>query len=312
MGCAVSHLSPEEPGTLIPDRSAHISVGEMDRAAVRSVLGEPLLSSGYWSFDLFRSDTEQTELVFAVTPWPIPFTRLKDRLERYTLVTYDGEARAAAVATGLFRRPTSWRNLSPIQSDFRSLHLRTGELMFFVDPEGARKLNLLVSPGGRDAFLQHARSSKGCTAVIGCGDRGCPDQVSVDGGPIRSLPLRTAHAHRFREEERDSWLQGAEPHGSEAQMPWLETTVALNLAAGERVLDFSAKHFSGRSSLEFACRPGEVTYVVISATSSGSSWRPALVDWNVNRSDTMPERFARRPLVLVHDGQWHADANPNE
>lgn len=311
-GCAVDYVSPEDPKTFIPDRSSEVTVGQMERAAVRSVLGAPQLSSAYWGFDLFRADTEQTDVVFALTPWPIPFARITDQLQRYTLVAYDTNGGASAVATGIFRRPASWRNVSPIQSDFPSLHLRAGELMFFVDPEGAREVNLLVSPRGRDAFLQHARSSNGCTALLGCGDRGCGDQLSVDAGSARRLPVRTAHAYWFRPGERDSWLQGVEPHGSDARMPWLEALVALKLAAGERLLEFSAKHLGGRSSLKFVCRPGEVTYLVVSASNNGRFLNPALVDWQIDRSDTMPERFARRPLVLLDDGQWYVDANPSE
>jgi hypothetical protein len=276
------------------------------------VLGTPQLSSAYWGFDLFRASTEQAEVVMAVTPLPVPFACIKDQLERYTLVAYDANGRASAVATGIFRRPASWRNVSPIRFDYPSLHLRAGELMFFVDPEGAREVNLLVAPPGRDAFLQHARSSNDCTVVLGCGDRGCGDQVSVDAGPVRRLPVRTAHAYWFREGERDSWLQGVEPHGSDARMPWLEAIVAVKLATGERALEFSAKHLGGSTALQFACRPGEVTYMVISASGNESFWRPALVDWQVNRSDTMPESFARRPLVLMDDGQWYVDANPSE
>jgi len=311
-GCAVSHLSPEDPKTFIPDRSSEVTVGQMERAAVRSVLGAPQLSSAYWGFDLFRADTEQAEVVFAVTPWPIPFARFTDQLQRYTLVAYDPSGRASAVATGLFRRPASWRNVSPIRFDFPSLHLRAGELMFFVDPEGAREVNLLVSPRGRDALFQHARSSNDCTAVLGCGDRGCADQVSVDAGPVRRLPMRTGHAYWFRKGERDSWLQGVEPHSSDARMPWLEAIVALKLASGERTLEFSAKHLGGRTSVNFVCRPGEVTYLVIRASSNESFWNPALVDWQIDRSDMMPERFARRPLVLLDDGQWYVDANLSE
>jgi len=251
-------------------------------------------------------------MVFAVTPWLIPFARFKDQLQRYTLVAYDADGRASAVATGIFRRPAPWRNVSPIQRDFPSLHLRAGTLMFFIDPEGAREVNLLVSPRGRDAFLQDASTPDKCTAVLGCGDRGCADQVSVDGGPVRRLPLRTAHGYWFREGERDSWLQGVEPHRSEARMPWLEATVALHLAAGEHELDFSAKHLGGRNSLPFVCRPGEVAYLVIDASSNESFWHPALVDWRVDRSDTLPECFAQRPLVLLDDGRWYVEEEPGD
>jgi len=95
-------------------------------------------------------------------------------------------------------------------------------------------------------------------------------------------------------------------------MPWIEMLVALKLAPGERVLEYSAKHLGGKTSLKLVCSPGEVNYVVLSATSNESFWNPALVDWQIDRTDMMPERFARRPLVLMYDGQWYVDANPNE
>lgn len=58
--------------------------------------------------------------------------RFKDQLQRYTLVAYDANGFATAVATGLIRRPASWRNASPIRSDFPSLYLRAEALMFFA------------------------------------------------------------------------------------------------------------------------------------------------------------------------------------
>ncbi len=311
-GCALDVVSPNDPISLIPDRSSEIAVGQMGRAAVQGVLGAPQLASIYWGFDLFRIDTEQTNVVVAVTPWPIPFARIKDQLQRYTLVAYDAKGLSGALATGVFRRPIAWRNVSPIESDFPSLHLRASNLMFFVDPEGAREVNMLVAPNGRDAFLQRARTSSGCTLVLGCGSRGCGDQLAIDAGPARRLPVRNAHSYWFRQSERDSWLQGIEPHSKETHMPWLETLVAVKLAAGEHVLEFSAKHLGGKGSLNFACRPGDVTFLVVNASDNGSFMQRALVDWQIDRTDTMPERFARRPLVLLDDGQWYVDAEPSE
>ena len=311
-GCAVDVVSPKDPIIFIPDRSTEITVGQMGRAAVRSVLGTPQISSTYWGFDLFRADTEQTNVVVAVTPLPIPFAREKDQLRRYTLVAYDAKGRASAVAAGIFRKPTAWRNISPIEFDFPSLHLRAADLMFFVDPEGAREVNMLVAPPGRDTFLQRVRVSTGCTVVLGCGDRGCGDQLAVDAAPERRLPVRNAHAYWFRGDERASWLQGIEPHSSDTRMPWLELLVAVKLGAGEHVLVFSAKHLGGKNSLKFACRPGDVTYLVINASDNGSFIKRTLVDWQIDRTDTMPARFARRPLVLLDDGQWYVDTEPSE
>jgi len=311
-GCAVDVTSPNDPQALIPDRSSAIAVGQMGPTAVRSVLGVPQLSSAYWGFDLFRTDTEQTDVIVAVTPWPVPIGRIKDQLQRYTLVAYDKQARANAVATGIFRRPAAWRNVAPIESDFPSLHLRAAGLMLFIDPEGARDINLLAAPAIRDGFLQRARASGGCTVVIGCGDRGCGDQLAVDGGPARRLPLRNAHIYWFREGERDSWLQGIEPHDPHARTPWLETLVALKLAAGEHALEFSSRYLGGSAASRVACRPGDVSYLVVNATDNASFMKRTLVDWQFDRTDTMPERFARRPLVLMDDGQWVVDAEPGE
>ena len=309
-GCAIEHVSPKDPAAAIPDRSAEIALGKMDREAVRAALGSQRLSSSYWGFDLFRADTEQTQTVYAVTPWPIPFARFTDQLQRFTLVAYGADGRAAAVASGLFLRTAKWRSASASRLGHASLHLRAGDLMFYLDPEGARDVNLLAAPRLRDAFLDEARASGGCTAVLGCGQRGCGDQLTVDGSAPRRLPLRTALAYWLKGEDRPAWLDGVEPQDSDARMPWLEALVALRLAPGEHRLEFSARHLGGSSTLAFACRAGEVAYLVVDAASDQNFWHPALVDWRIERSPAMPARFARRPLVLMDDGQWHAEAEP--
>jgi hypothetical protein len=174
----------------------------------------------------------------------------------------------------------------------------------------ARDVNLLAAPRLRDAFLGEARASGGCTAVLGCGERGCGDQISTDGGPPRRLPMRTAHGYWLKAEDRAAWLEGADPHTGGAEMPWLEALVALRLAPGEHRLELSARHLGGSSALAFACRAGEVAYLVVDAASDQNFWRPALVDWRIERSAAMPARFARRPLVLMDDGQWYVEPEP--
>ena len=311
-GCAMGIVSPKDPKTIIPDRSTEVIVGRMERTEVRSLLGAPQLTSTYWGFDLFRADTEQTDVVLAVTPWPIPLARLKDQLHRYMLVTYDAKGRTREVATGIFRRPTLWRKASPIEFDYPLLNLVTGELMFFIGPFGDREVNMLVAPPGRDIYLQRAQASTDCMVVLGCGDRGCGNQLSVDAGPVRRLPVRNAYTYWLKQGELDSWLQDGEPSGSGAPKPWLETLVAFKLSAGEHTLEFSASHLGGTHSLRFACCSGKVTYLIISASDNGKFMNRALVDWQIDQSDTMPESFVRRPLVLLYEGQWYVDAEPGE
>jgi hypothetical protein len=184
--------------------------------------------------------------------------------------------------------------------------------MFFVDPEGARRENLLVAPGARDAFLQRAASASACTVVIGCGDRGCGDLLTIDANPPRRLPLRIAHAYWIKTAERETWLQGIDVPADSATSPWIEALVALRLAPGEHVLEFSARHLDGTHAERFACRPRSVSYWVVSASDNGSFMHHALVDWHVERAETMPARFSRRPLVLMDDGQWYVEPEPQE
>lgn len=306
--CAMDLVSPPHPQAALPDHSPNIQLGQTRRTEVRALLGEPRFSSAAWGFDLFRADTEQHNVVVAVTPWPVPFARITDQLQRYTLVAYDGAGRASVVTTGLFRRPPAWRNVSPITADFPALHLRAADLMFFVDPEGARRENLLLTGAGRDAFLQRAPGPGGCLLVLGCGDRGCPDQLALDGAPARRLPLRTAHAYWLDAARRGAWLQGVEVAGGAG--PWLETLVALRLGVGEHRLDFSARYLGGSHALHLNCQPGERRYLVIDAAANAGVMNRSLVDWQVDRQPTQPDRFARRPLVLLDDGVWQVDPEP--
>jgi hypothetical protein len=307
VGCAVDVVSSKDWASFIPDQSARVKVGQMGRAAVRAELGQPLYSSVYWGFDLFRAETEQSKTVVALTPWPIPFARITDELQRYTLVAYDASDRAVAVAGGIFRRPAAWRNVSPIESDFPALHLRAGDLMFFVDPEGTRQENVLVARSTRDAFLQRAASASACTVVLGCGDRGCGDQLSIDASPPRRLPLRTAHSYWLKTAGREAWLQGIEAAADTTRLPWMEALVAVRLTPGEHVLEFSAKYLDGRHTERFTCRPNGLSYWVVTASDNRSFMRHALVDWQVERADAMPARFSRRPLVLIDDGKWYVE-----
>jgi hypothetical protein len=307
---SIDIVSPEDPLTAIPDHSSTIHPGQTNRAGVRDVLGEPLFSSTQWRFDLFRESAVQTMVPIVLTPLPVPFGRMKDDLLRYTLVSYDDAGRAAALATGIFSKPSEFRRISPIEHDYSALHLRTGELMFFVDPEGKRRENLLIAPSGQDALLRNVRSPSACAVVMGCGDRGCGDRLAVDGGPARPLPLRIVQLYWLKADARESWLAGTSSSGT-GPLAWLETLVAMQLPPGVHTLKFSSRHLGGECEVSLACRPGEINYLVLNATDNARFFNHALMDWQVDFLDAMPDRFARRPLVLLYEGQWFLGAeNP--
>jgi hypothetical protein len=300
---------PRDPTDGISDHTARIRLGQMERAAVRGVLGDPLYASAYWKFDLFRDESAQTMVPIVLTPWPVPFGRMKDALYRYTLVAYDPAGQAKALATGLFRKPTEFRRTAPIENDHSALHLRAGKLMFYVDPEWERRENLLIAPEGRNEFLQYALAMSSCTVVVGCGDHGCGDQLAVDGGPVRRLPLRLAHSYWMKAGIQKSWLVGAAPADS-GTSPWLETVVAVRLSPGEHVLRFSSRHLGGEHDTPLSCSQGEVVYLVVNATDNERMIKRALVDWQVERFDRMPDRFVLRPLTIIFDGEWMIDTEP--
>lgn len=303
---SIDIVDTDDPLAAIPDRSSGIRPGQTDRAAVRGLLGEPLLSSDPLHFDLFREGTTQSMVPVMLTPWPVPVGRMKDELLRYTLVSYDGTGRVDARASGVLRKPSEFRRTAPIDGEHPALHLRVGELMFFVDPEGERSENLLIAPDGRDALLRTTHNPSTCTVVMGCGNRGCSDKLAVDGGPDRRLPLRIVQLYWLKKSEREAWMAGMALSGSEP-LPWLETLVAMQLSPGEHALKFSARHLGGEHEIKLACRPGETVYLVVSARNNEAFFNRALVDWQVERLDTMPDAFAQRPLVVLYDGAWFVE-----
>ena len=308
--CSIDIVRPKDADTAISDRSSVIRPGETGRAAVHAALGEPAFSSTEWAFDLFREDTVQTLVPVALTPWPVPFGRMKDTLYRYTLVTYAPDGRVSALASGVYSRPSELRRISPIERGHAALHLRVGELMFFVDPEGERRENLLVTSVVRDAWLARAGSSRSCTLLIGCGEGGCPGRITVDGGSPVPLPVRLAPLYWIKPEVREMWLNGAIAPGTSP--PWVEALVAVQLSPGDHALKFSSRFLGGEHAVSLACREGEVAYLTLNATDNGRLFKRALVDWKVARLERMPENFARRPLVILHAGEWRIETGTPE
>lgn len=300
--------SPLDPSASAPKIST-AEVSQMQRSEWRDLLGMPVMSSAYWGFDLFRSDVEQDKQLL-VTWLGLPFAGVPagtaKHHTRYTLVAHDQSGRGTELETGIVFNP-SWTS-TPVGPDFRysELYLRAGEILFFKDPDWGRGVNILATPSSRDVYLQRSRRAAGqCRLVLGCGNRGCPDRLVVDGGPARRLPLRAHLGHflRVKDATPDPWLEDVDPF---TMPPWFETVVALGLDEGEHALEFSTRRLDGVGSFRYACRVGAVSYVVVDPAFSEGKF----VDWRIDATDTMPAAFSRRPLVLVSDGEWYVEHEP--
>jgi hypothetical protein len=298
-------VAPVVPSAAEPHLSA-AQASRMQRPALRELLGVPVVSSAYWGFDLYRADVEQERsLLFTWLGLPfagVPAGATTDH-SRYTLVAYDQSGQGSSLQTGIVRNP-SWMG-RPTGYEYSKLYLRAAELLFFMDPDWGRGVNLLATPTARDVYLSHARTSDQCTVILGCGNRGCPDQFSVDGSPSRRLPIRAylQYFFRVREAAPDPWLKDLDPLSAAT---WFETLVALRLGQSEHVLELSSKQLDGSGSLKLSCQAGAVTYVVINPVFRDRK----LVDWQFEVTDNIPSPFSKRPLVLVSDGQWYVDQEP--
>lgn len=282
-GCALEHTSLESKALAsIPDKSSKILVGKASREAVHGELGKPLYSSSYWGFDLFRDEASQSQTVYAITPWPIPFAHLTDDLRRYTLITYDASNHVGSLKSDIFRKVPNWRSVSPIQNDYLSLRISGDGVTLLLD-RGVSGENLLVAGVSRDAYFKRLGTSPTCTMVVGAGSRGLGIKLSVDGGKGLLLPTRIPE------------YQG------------VETLVAIKLAAGDHDLVFSSKYIDGNTIQKLACQPGDVKYLQVDIT---GTVKDKTIAWQVDQWDAMPSGFLDRPLVLVYDGEWQVEVEP--
>jgi hypothetical protein len=263
-----------------------------DVGAVRKTLGKPLIASRYWGFELFREDRSQTEIAFMFF---IPFMYDKDDIYRYTLISYNKDQIAESIVTGIHRSASKYWEISPtIKKDYLELYLQAGDFTF-VSKWGDHE-TLMVTPARRDVYLERARFSSQCTAVIGCGKRGCSDTLRVDEGPSLPLPAR---------------LGVIEDHTYHT----CDTVAALSLAPGKHTLKTWACLLCRGQTIAFSCREGEILYVVIdvdvSAKEERSWWlgAGAGVVWKFDLLKDMPEFFVDRPLLLYR-GQWLVEPEP--
>lgn len=312
-GCSFIFRFPDHE---LPDRSGSILSGRMNREAVRASFGEPVITSRYWGMDLYRDASSQTEVLLTVV---IPSGWITDDIYRYTLVAYGEGGVVQSTATGLHRKPSSWRTASPVEYDHLTLSLRAGDITFVTEWDD-RYETLLATPARRDEYLALARSSPRCTVVIGCGTLECSKNLRVDDGPTLPLPCRLK-TRNFDAGALELLRQGREEeYENSYPLTTYETVAALSLAPGSHKLKAwgGSGHqgnrwarFSGEATTTFTCRAGEILYLVIDVSAKEYDWWGAQgVEWRVDVQERMPEIFLDRHLVLYRGDQWLVEPEP--
>jgi hypothetical protein len=312
-GCSYISRNPIDQ---LPDRSGTIVSSRLNSEMVRNTLGNPLIASHYWGVEVFREESSQIEIPTAII---IPFARFKDYIYRYTLVSYNENQIAKSTASGIHRRPSRFRMVQPIEYNNLTLYLQTGDFKFVIEWED-RYETLLVSPARRDAYLEQARFSSQCIAVIGCGMGECSEKLRVDEGPTLPLPYRL-RVQNFDANALTLLRQGKKEEYEQAYpTETYDTVAALSLAPGNHTLKTWGGHWhrgelagllSGEQSITFSCRAGQILYVVIDVSVKEYSWWGAKdIDWKIDLQNEMPEFFSDSPLVLYRGEQWLASPEP--
>ena len=296
VGCAVEYHQPFDAERQLPDHTQSIVAGQTDQEAVRKLLGEPLLVSQYWQFELFRQASTQAVIPVAITPWPVPFARLKDDLYRYTLVTYDDGLIVTAINSGLFRSHSDWR--PPIEKSYPELLLTSGEYSFAIEsgnyfsiPSHQNDGVLLLSSEGKEAFLKESQDASACTLLIACSGKVCADTLRLDNGPARFVT-------------------------------WPAAITAFSLPPGNHTLKVSDRRFSATATLDVDCMEGSTGYVTIDTAaqqvknSAGELTHAFLFgltlgavkldpfDWVVKFYSSPPDEFTEYQLILWRNGTW--------
>lgn len=292
-GCGASVHHPDRPAEVLrPVPTDALVVGETGREAVERVLGAPLLHHPGWRMALYGDATTQAATQIALTPWPIPYAHVTDRLERLTLVVFDAADRIEAFDSGIVRRPPDWRRASPIRFDHPWLTLRAGDLVFSFASNAGRTDTLLAGPRSRDAWRDAARAGERCTLLLTCGTGGCGERVAIDGGEAHALPLRLLPY----EEMSPAWPRDP------AQVPWVDTFAPFELAPGAHEITFSSATLGGRHTARVVCPAGAPRFVTESATLAPGGREFAA--WTVEVAAEPSPAQAGRPLVLFHEGRW--------
>jgi hypothetical protein len=258
-----------------------IEVGLADRTQVRQTVGQPLLSSDYWRFDVFQiSDWNRGVLFIGYIPLP-----QWEKNEGFVLVTYGDDGRVADVAFG-HRAKGFWF----LTSTNTEIAVEFGDLRLWTSDE---QLYLAANPKLRDEYLSRPVSEGSCRVVLGSERREYPVRVHVDAAsPVSDTGI----------------VIGARSS---------QSLTVLTLKAGSHrihavpVVDPE----SIPAPVQFDCDSGATRYALLGVEwkgESGAMFRRLRYWAVVEIMNEIPPVFDPQPLLIWGNGAWVVEQEPQD
>lgn len=287
-------------------RSAGIRPGESTREGVRAALGQPVLHSRFWGFELFQASGTSTELggVF-VTVWPVPMGVFTAQVEGFTLVAYDTAGRVTDLSAGRYA------------SDRGSVYfemLKADEVYMGLERVDTPHPALMVDAHRLQDYLALRRTSGTCTVVIACEESGpadspygaCPDRIAIDGKAFNPRPFAG-----FCEPGKSCPAGTAIERKDLRRVP---VVLPITLQPGHHQMVMSRLLLQGHPDAGFDCSAGDVRYGVIRAHESRTSTgrRSTTLEATVSFESTLPARWRSHSVLLHRQGGWVVEQEPEQ
>ena len=318
-GCAtdVQVGKPTIDTELVAARAAGIVPGRSNRADVHALLGEPWLANEPLGVEVYRLEGKQRNMAVVFAPYPVPLPSFSDKLQVYTLVSYDAEGFVAARAS---------EYVQAAMPDRPTLVVRAGDLEFVHE----RPDTVSVSLDHYLRTLAGHTAAPACTLLVGCGGARLEEAddleicfsaagLHVDEGKRQGLllardvmPLRPpASPEACRESGGRYGIFWGQP--PEKCLYRLRPLRALALAPGRHSLRFSSGLFDRGLTAELDCEAGQVTVAELGGEflrcikpgqSSGRSRDEPAAAGTVALRPYDPDTDGERRVIVYQDDQW--------
>jgi len=284
---------------------AEFRLGKSTRDDVRTALGEPLVQSNFWGFDLFKAVGTSKEIGVALMMGiPMPFGYFTTQVESYVLVAYDNAGRIAQVASDYHSESYA------SDSSFSLLRARdiNFDTYYEYNMNNVRGLILTVDAIRLQDYLALVRPPGTCTVIMACDEtirkwnfpNTCPSRIAIDNTypleihsffgrscePGRSCPPATFNNEGILKRDMIPMVQ-----------PFI-------LQPGPHRLLVGNPDFKIRSETSFECSAGEVRYGIL-------KWRSVAPNVSVTFVDELPAGWGSYSFLLYYRFSWLVESEPS-